>query len=404
MIGALWLVLAAAPPVVIENVRVEVGDGTVLESATVVLERQKIARVSTEAVAAPEGAVIIDGRGKVLTPGLIDVNARLGVSEVELEKSTNDHALDKQPLAPGFRVADGFNPLSVWIPIERSQGITSAIVRPSTGVLAGTGPWVDLTGRLDSAPDASRPVAMFGSVDASAAALVGEARGGLWLKLREVFADARFYARNRAAVEGNRARPLALPPLHLEALQPVLDGKLPLVLHADRASDIALAIAFARAEKLRLVISGAGEAHLVAAELAAAKVPVVVTPSRQMPSSFDTVRARDDIATLLDQAGVQMAISSTDGNSRRLRQEAGIAVAYGLDRAKALRAITLSPAEIFGKAAELGSVAVGKRANVVLWSGDPLELSSRAERVFIDGVEQPGDHRQKRLLERYLRR
>lgn len=394
--------------VAIEHVRLEVGDGTVREDVTVLVEGERVVAVGP-ALAVPAGATRVDGRGKTLTPGLVDVMSHLGLKEVDLEASTVDQGLQdtahqEATLVPAFRAADGFNPLSVWIPIAREEGVTSAVLEPSHGVLAGTGSWVTMAGTLASAPDPARPTAMFGNVGTGGASLAGGARGGLWLKLREAFADARWYARNRAAWEQNRSRPLSLSPLHLEALQPVLERKVPLLLGAHRASDILAALRFAREEDLRLVVTGGTEAHLVAAELARARVPVVLVPSEQVPASFERLRARDDAATLLAAAGVEVVLSCNDASRRRLRQEAGLAVAYGLPRAEALAAITSHPARAVGLDAQLGTVAAGKRADLVLWSGDPLELSSVAERVYIGGQLQPTETRQRALVRRYLER
>jgi imidazolonepropionase-like amidohydrolase len=402
VLGALLSVVA------IEHVRLEVGDGTVREDVTVLLDGDRVVAVGA-ALAPPAGATRIDGRGKSLTPGFVDVMTHLGLREVDLESSTVDQGLNDTPheaatLVPGFRAADGFNPLSVWIPIAREEGVTSAVLEPSHGVLAGTGSWVTMEGTLASTPDPSQPAAMFGSVGTDGAALAGGARGGLWLKLREAVADARWYAANRAAWEQNRSRALSLSPLHLEALQPVLARRLPLLLRANRAADILAALRFAREENLRLVVTGGAEAWLVADALARAQVPVVLVPSAQVPASFEQVRARDDAATLLEAAGVQVVLSCADSSRRRLRQEAGLAVAYGLPRGVALAAITSRAARAVGLEARVGTVAVGKRADVVLWSGDPLELSSFAEQVYIAGRLQPKDTRQRKLVERYLER
>lgn len=397
------LVAVSLSQVAIEHVRVEVGDGRALDDVTVVLSGGKVQAVGAS-VAAPPAATRVDGRGKVLTPGFIELHSTIGLAEVSLEPSTTDDGLDGQLLVPGFRAADGFNPQSTWIPFAREEGLTSVVAAPTHGLLAGTGVWVPLTGRLDAMPDPKAPVAMFGAAGSGAADAAGGARGGTWLKLREAFADARAWGKNKAAFEQNRWRPLALSPVHLEALWPVVTGKLPLVLAVDRASDILAALTFAKEEGVRLVVLGGAEAWLVAKPLAAAKVPVVLVPSEQVPGSFDTLRARDDAATLLAQAGVPLVLGCSDFQKRRLRQEAGIAVAYGLDRATALSAITLMPAKALGLEKELGTIEVGKRADVVLWSGDPLELSSVAEQVFIAGEAQPFDGRQRALVERYLKR
>ena len=403
MNGALLLSVVLSASVAFEHVDVELGNGLALKNTTVVVVDGRIVSVGRGPI--PEGAVRIDGGGKkVLTPGFIDAASPLGLKEVDLEPSTVDESLSGAVMVPGFRVADGFNPLSMRIPVAREEGVTSAVLAPGGGVLAGVGHWVALTGTLSSMPDMTKPVAMFGDVGKSGVSISGGARGGLWLKLREVVADARWYAKNKAAVEQNRSRILSLTPLHLEALLPVLDGKLPLVLSAHRASDILEAIRFGQEEKLRIVIAGGTEAWLVAAELKQAKVPVLLVPSSQVPGSFEQLHARDDVATRLDAAGVSVAIACADFSRRRLRQEAGIAVSYGLPRLRALRAITLGPAEALGLDKELGSIERDRRADLVLWSGDPLELSTVAEKVFIGGVEQPLATRQTKLVERYLQR
>lgn len=391
----------------VEDARVEVGDGRVLERATVVVSDDgRILAVGPD-VAVPAGAVRVDGRGKTLTPGLVETRGQLGLTEVLAEETTNDHALTESSVTPAFRAADGFHALSVRIPVEREEGITSAVTGPSHGLLAGTGAWFDLTGELSSAPDPSRPVAMFGSVSQDAVNVTGKARGALWLRLREVIDDVRDYEKGRAAYERNDARPLSLSRLHLEAMIPVVKGQLPLVLNAHRASDVLAAVRLKREQGIDVILTGGAEAWLVAKELAAADIPVILHPSIMEPWAFEALRVRDDSPALLEQAGVKLVLSANadwEQNARRLRQEAGIAVAHGLDRAAALRAITLSPAEVFGQAAELGSVTKGKRANLVLWSGDPLELSTVAERVWIDGREMPLDNRQRALAEKYLQR
>jgi len=398
----LIMVLLASPApqadsFAITNVTVEVGDGTRLSDATVVVRQGLIAAVGAK-VKAPAGLPRIDGQGKVLAPGFIESWSVLGLREVSGVASTRDYRLEGQISVPGFRAIDGFNPLSVRIPIAREEGVTSAVTAPWGALLYGTGGWFELTGKLDVEPV---PVAMFGGVDEAAAAALGNARGGVWLKLREIVDDVRYYRKSQKACDQGKCRDLALSRLHLTALFPVLDGKLPLVLVAHRASDIRTAVRFAKENAIRLVIAGASEAWIVADDLAGAKVPVIMAPEQLGPGKFETLRARDDAPALLARAGVPLVISA-GGWITRVRQEAGIAVAHGLDHAAAIKAITLAPAEAFGKASELGSVENGKRANLVLWSGDPLELSTIAEKVWIDGVEQSLDNRQRMLSRRYL--
>lgn len=408
MIAPVALLLTLPAAFAIENARVEAGDGTVLERATVVVgDDGRIADVGP-AVKVPAGATRIDGQGRVLTPGFFETQSQMGLTEVLAEETTNDYGVIApvpEP-TPGLRAADGFNPFSVRVPITREEGVTTVITSPSGALLYGLGYVVDLTGETSSRPDPARPVAMFGGIAEQDTGAAGQSRVGLWLKLREILDDARFYQRNRASFDRNAARKLSLSRVHLEALAPVLDGKLPLVLVAHRATDLLAAIQLKREQKLDVIVAGGAESWKVARALAEAKVPVLFQPSLQGPRAFETLLARDDTAKILDEAGVTLVLSAGedwDENSRRLRQEAGIAVAHGLSRAAALRAITDTPARVFRKT-DRGLVAKGRRADLVLWSGDPFELSTVAERVWIAGRPMSLDTRQRALAKRYLER
>lgn len=400
MSAALLLCLTVSAPTIIVDVRVEVGDGRVLEHATVVVDGGRIRSVGSAPVAG-DGETI-DGRGKVLTPGLIEPLSQIGLTEISQVESTRDDSAEIGPLRPAFRAADGFNPSSALVPVNRAHGVTSAVSGPRGGIIAGSATWVDLTGSLDDRPDPARPVAMVGSVAESAHDAGNGARGGIWLQLRQLFGDTRFYAKKRAAFARGDSMPLLLSPLHLEAMLPVIERRLPLLLEANRASDILAAVELGRSEGIDIVILGGAEAWRVASELAATRTPVILRPSAQTPVAFEALAARDDAPALLAAAGVTLMISSGwTHNLRRLRQEAGLAVAYGMPRAAALRAITQAPAQVFGRGRELGTVTAGKRADLVLWSGDPLELQTRAEMVWIRGHAMSLNTRQRQLAERY---
>lgn len=394
----------AAAPLAIVDARVETGDGKVFDRATVVVDQGRIVAVGPN-VAVPSGAERIDGSGKVLTPGIVATNTQVGLVEVGMETSTVDSQLDGETAVPGFRAIDGYNPLSPRVAIDREQGVTTQILTPRGKLLYGQGYAVELSGALASTSDARR-VAVFGGLGEDAKAAAGGARGGVLLKLREIFDDVRFYRANRAAYDRADARPLSLSRVHLEALVDVVEGRLPLVVDVHRAADIHALLAFAREQKIKVVVSGGAEAWAVAPELAAANVPVILQPSSMEPFSFESLRARDDAAALLRRAGVVVIISSgsTDNGTTRVRQEAGIASAYGLPRSQALECITLAPARVFGVDREVGSIAAGKRANLVLWSGDPLEPASAAELVLIGGEPMSLATRQRALAERYRRR
>jgi imidazolonepropionase-like amidohydrolase len=194
----------------------------------------------------------------------------------------------------------------------------------------------------------------------------------------------------------------------MDALIPVIEGRLPLIVNVDRASDIETAMKIAREYGIRLIVQGGAEAWMLADRLAAAKIPVLTGAMASAPNEFAALGQRQENAGLLAKAGVPVTlIGNADGGStdaftaRNVRYEAGNAVAYGMEWNAALRAITLTPAETFGVADQVGSLAAGKRADIVIWRGDPFEFSSRAERVFVNGVQASAPTREDLLEARY---
>jgi len=234
------------------------------------------------------------------------------------------------------------------------------------------------------------------------AGAVGGARGAVSLRLREVLDDAGFWRANRAEFDAGRSRDVSASRLDLEALGPVMAGETPFIVSVHRASDIEAVLRIAAEYRLDLVIAGGTEAWMVADRIADAGVSVVVKPLTNNPGNFDRLGARFDNAALLDQAGVNVIIGSfTSHNARNLTLEAGNAVRFGLPWETALRAVTLAPAAALGLAGDYGSLEAGKVGNVVVWTGDPFELSSRAETVVIRGRVTSLDNRQRHLLRRY---
>jgi len=216
-----------------------------------------------------------------------------------------------------------------------------------------------------------------------------------------VFDDALEYGRRKTDWARAQIHPLAASGADLAALGPVLRGELPLIVIANRRSDIETALRIGREYHLKLILAGAAEGWLSASAIARANVPVLVRPLDNVPS-YDALGVRYENAALLARAGVKVALLETDThNSRNLRQQAGNAVANGMTWDQALRAVTLSPAEIFGVADRYGSIALGKVADVVVWSGDPFEFATAVEHVYIRGREIPLKSRQTELLERY---
>lgn len=372
--------------------------GEVFEGATVLVRDGIITAVGHD-IEVPAGVPTLDAAGRVVTPGLFDATTSLGLVEVGMVRSTVDAQLQGDPVRAAFDVVDGINPRSVLIPVNRAAGLTTALSAPGGGLIAGQAAIIDLAGSSVGEMIVRSRAAMVASYSAGVA---GGARGGASLRLREVLDDARFWRENKAAFSAGRTRELSASRLDLEAMGPVLDGETPLVVGVHRASDIEAVLRIADEYGLDLVISGGEEAWMAADRIAAAGVPVILKPLTNSPGGFDRLGSRFDNATLLDRAGVDVIIGSFNShNARWLVLEAGNAVRFGLPWDVALRAVTLAPARALGVADRYGSLEPGKVGNLVVWTGDPFELSTRAEAVVIRGAITSLDHRQFELFRRY---
>ncbi len=397
-------VTAAPGAVLIKNATVHTADNAgVLEHTDVLISDGKIAELGHN-LGAPAGAELIEADGKPVTPGLFGGFSHLGIEEIGLEPTVDDYSLKLGSMRPEFDVTAAFNPESAVLGVARVAGITFAVISataepggkgaPGGTIIAGQGSVALLDGTL-----VPQSRALFVDVGGDASALSGGSRAAEYMLLNQAIGEV-------------RAPKLLLPndqrlltPAGRQTLQGYLDGHGLVVFDADRASDIRQVIALVKREKLRAVIKGAAEAWRVAPELAAAHIPVVLNPLQDLPESFDIVGATLENAVKLNRAGVKIAFSLDDPqphNIRKVRQTAGIAVAHGLPWEAALAALTRNPAEIFGVAARNGTIARGRPADLVLWSGDPLEVTSLAQRVFIEGQSQPMQSRQTVLRDRYL--
>jgi imidazolonepropionase-like amidohydrolase len=390
--------------VAIANGEVHTVSGAVIPGGTVLVEDGIVTAVGRN-VAIPPGVRVVDASGKVVTPGFFDSSTRLGVVEIGSYQGTSDGSSSNDRMTAAFNVAEGINPNSTLFPVARVEGITRAVVAPGSGasLIAGTSALINLgegplSGMLEKAP-----LAMYAVLGESGANYQGGARPLALLRLREVFQDALDFDENQPAFEAGARRDYALSRLDLEALVPVVRGDLPLVLQVNRASDILTALKLKDEFGLNLVLSGVGEGWLVAEEIAAAGVPVMTNAISNMPS-MEVLSAGYENVARMHRAGVVVVLSSFDAhNVRNLKQEAGFAVSYGLPYEAALRAVTLTPAQVWGVADRIGSLEPGKVGDVVVWSGDPLEAMTSAEMVFINGVEISYETRQKALLEKYRR-
>ncbi|MGH7556173.1 MAG: amidohydrolase family protein [Gemmatimonadota bacterium] len=394
---------AAAQEIAIVGGTVHPVSGPPIQGATVLIRDGRIAAVGTD-VEVPASAQIIDATGTVVTPGLFDPWSSIGLVEVDQVRSTNDDRLadDEDIVTAAFDPLYGLNPRSTLIPWARLGGVTTVATGPRGGLIAGQASVIDLAGTSAAEMIGEPKVAMVATFGETGAARAGGARGGAALRLQEVLEDARFWAAHRAAYDSGDSRELSESRLDFAALQPVLEGRMPLLVEVHRASDIVAVLALAREYGFRPVIVGGSEAWMVAGELAAAEVPVILKPLTSLPSSFERLGARFDNAARLAEAGVAIAFSSFENHrAPTIAQEAGNAVRFGLSPAVALRAITLTPAEIYGVADRYGSLEPGKVADVVVWSGDPLEVTTLPETVILRGRIVPDRSRQRELLERY---
>jgi imidazolonepropionase-like amidohydrolase len=404
-----WASEGTAQAVAITNARIHTVSGSVIENGTLVIEGGRIAAIGPD-VDAPAGARVIDGTGRIVTPGLIESASQLGVVEISAVDQTVDASSSDDRVTAAFRVSDGLNPFSTLIPIAATGGVTRAVVVPGgQALIVGQAALIDLDGGRPSELVRRDPLAMVSAFDQGAAARFGGSHGAALMRLREALQDARDYAANRAAFDAGSRREYALSRLDLEALGPVVNGELPMIMEANRTTEILSALALAEEFGLDLVLSGAAEGWVVSGDILAAGVPVITNPMENLPG-YDRLAISVQGAGRLVAAGVPVAFSTGvlggspalgTHNVRNLRLLAGAAVRNGMPYADALRALTLTPAEIWGIADETGSLEAGKSADVVVWSEDPFEPLSRAEHVFIGGREMVGDTRQDRLLERY---
>jgi imidazolonepropionase-like amidohydrolase len=397
----------AAQTVAITGGTVYPVSGPKIENGTVLIRDGRIVAVGAN-VTVPPDAERVDATGKWVTPGLVNAATQLGVVEIGAVAETRDVAArGRQEVAASFKVSDGLNPASVLIAPARNEGVTSVVIVPQGGLIAGQAAFVDLVDGPATNMIRRDGVAMVGQIGNARQASVG-ARGEVIARLREIFTDVRAYQRNRASFERGDSRDLAASRADLEALVPVVEGRTPLLIAVDRAADIDAALDLAREFGLKIIIGGGSEAWQVAERLAAAKVPVLTGAMNNIPGSFASLGNRQEGPGLLRKGGVQVAIIGNAGggdeeafNVRNIKYEAGNAVSYGMSWDDALRAITLTPAEIFGMADRVGSLAPGRDANVVVWSGDPFELLTRVEAVYLRGRRVQSPSRQDMLMRRY---
>lgn len=390
---------AAAQDVLIRGAKVHTaGDRGTLDKADVLMRDGKIAMIGP-ALNVPTGATVVQANGRSLTPGLFGGLSGIGLDEIGGESSTLHSSLNvgapmwQLQWRPEFDVAPAYNPRSVIVAVARIEGLTWTMLTPGGDMLlAGQGVAVSLDGTYDSMLAGSR--SLFVNLEGEGVGTAGGSRAAEYMLLEQAIRETR----STSAPGPNSL----LQPAGREALARFLKaGRV--VFDVNRAADIRQAVAFAKRNGFEPVIVGGAEAWVVAADLARQKVPVLLNALDNLPASFDELGARLDNAALLHRAGVRIAFTTfgDSPNARKVRQLAGNAVAHGLPWDAALAALTVNPAQIFGQR-DRGRIAEGQVADVVLWSGDPLEVNAVADQVWIAGRAMEMRSRQSELRDRYL--
>lgn len=389
---------AFAQDVLIRNATVHTAGAQGTLKHADVLVRNGVVQAVGSGLAAPAAATVVEADGRPLTPAFFGGITEIGVEEVSGESSTADSAvtLTDQPMRPEFDVTLAYNPASVVIPVARVEGIGFTLLGASTGgsFIAGQGGVM----RLDGSADPVGPRALFIRLGGGGAAdLSGKSRAAQWMLLDQMVAEAR----GRVPVDSPHA---LLTPAGRATLTRYLAGNGRIVVQVNRAADIRQLLRWAQRENVRIAIAGGAEAWKLAQPLAEAKVPVFVDALADLPADFDQIGASLENAARLEAAGVVVGFSQVgeSHNARKNRQLAGNAVANGLPWEDGLAGLTRVPAEAFGVGDRLGSIAPGKLADLVLWSGDPLDVSSTATQVWLGGRAMPMRSRQTELRDRYL--
>ena len=392
---------------------VAIGDGSApIQNGTVVFRDGRIVAAG-QGVAVPAGATVIDAAGKWVAAGMVAGFTDMGLVDAAGVGESNDSSANNSPFGAGIDIAPAINPASIAIANERLGGITRAIVSPRGGdsIFAGQGAVIDLGNDIDIVTRAR--AFQYVELGEDGGRIAGGSRPAAYAMLRDLLGQAQDYRRSPAAFDG-RGKDALLKRADAQALLDVLDGKTRLLVHAERASDIRAVLGLtATYPALKLVLLGATEGWLVAREIAAARVPVIASALADLPASFEQLAATESNVGRLRAAGVEVGISTVGANDAPgehvLAQFAGNLVAIakvpghtGLSWGEAFRTVAAGPAAAIGMEAEIGSLRPGRRADVVIWDGDPLELSSAPTQVFIDGRAQPMDSRQTRLRDRYL--
>ena len=405
------------PTVAIRNATIHPVTSAPIAKGTIVFSNGVITAVGPN-VTLPADAIVIDGSGLHVYPGLIDSGTTVGLVEIDSVAGTVD-TTELGSINPNVRADIAINPHSNVIPVTRVNGITNVVVTPDGGVVSGQSALVQLAGWTPGEMTVKTPLAMNIRFPRLRSAPINETpqeeeaererrksyRSELD-RLREVFRNAQAYSKAAAARASDRTVRRFDRDLVLEALLPVVEGRVPVAIEANLARDIRPAIEFADEFKLKMILVGAQDVAQFIPDLKQRNIPVILGPILALPpredDPYDLLFSN---AAALHAAGVRFAFRSNDAhNARNLPYHAASAAAFGLPKEEALKAVTIYPAQIFGVADRLGSLEAGKSANLFIADGDPLEIRTNVRRVFIAGEDIPMDSLHTWLYEKFRRR
>jgi imidazolonepropionase-like amidohydrolase len=414
-----WLTAADAPRKVIAisgGRLLTVSHGTIENGVLLIADGKITAVGEADKVSIPAGAEIVDAHGLTVYPGLIDPESNFGLTEVSADQNSNDLAEPSDEIMPHMHVADAFHAETELIPVARLNGITNAVVAPATSdTIAGQDIFIQLYGVDRDQMILGRDVALAMNYGADQRRRGGRGgkteypstRMGLITQLRQTFLDVQDYQARRDAAAKKDDKAFKRD-LKLEALIPYLKGERPVVIGVYEAYDVEVIMGLANEFHLKVILNHVTHSQEILDKIAAYKVPVIIGSIYDFPSANERYDAVFTLPAELAKRGVKIAISSADAggpasshSARNLPYAAGFAVAYGLPYDDALKAITLNVAEMFGFGDKLGSLDVGKWANIVLSNGDPLDVRTDVKQVYIQGVAVPMVSRQTKLRDEY---
>lgn len=394
----------------------------VIENGVIVMQGGRITAIGGAGTAIPANAKVIDVTGMTVYPGLIDSETRLGLTEISADRMTNDELENSDEIMPHMHVYDAFHAETALIPVTRFNGITNAIVAPASGdTLPGQDSFIQLAGasatEMLMVRDIAMPLNFTGQQrrnQSFESAKFPFTRMGMATQLRQAFIDALDYDQKLAAFEKKRSagedkdgkeKGPGAPPkrdLKLEALLPYLHGKKPVVLAAEQPQDLLTALELANEFHLKVILNHVAHSASLVEKIAATGLPVIVGPIYEQPKEDERYDAVFSLPAELAKHGVKIAFASYEAhNSRNLPYAAGYAVGFGLPPEEALKALTINPAQMWGVDKDLGSLEVGKMANIAVANGDPLDVKTDVKHVFIQGLEIPLVNKQTELRDQY---